>query len=113
MKELFRNPGVVNIGVSSFSESIRAAGGRAIHVEWSPPASGDAACGTRLAALLGRREIEEANREAFGRYLAAQPVLEAVGTAGDDIPDMGERMILHAGPPVEWSRMCGPMRGTA
>jgi len=24
---------------------------------------------------------------------------------------MGERMILHAGPPIEWRRMCGPMRG--
>ncbi len=24
---------------------------------------------------------------------------------------MGDRMILHAGPPVPWARMCGPMQG--
>ncbi|MEC7537275.1 MAG: DUF1116 domain-containing protein [Pseudomonadota bacterium] len=24
---------------------------------------------------------------------------------------LGDRMILHAGPPIEWERMCGPMRG--
>jgi hypothetical protein len=24
---------------------------------------------------------------------------------------MGERMILHAGPPIKWERMCGPTRG--
>jgi len=24
---------------------------------------------------------------------------------------MGSRMILHAGPPIAWQRMCGPMRG--
>ena len=24
---------------------------------------------------------------------------------------MGERTILHAGPPIAWARMCGPMQG--
>ncbi|MDP6653962.1 MAG: DUF1116 domain-containing protein, partial [Gammaproteobacteria bacterium] len=27
------------------------------------------------------------------------------------IPDIEEGMILHAGPPIDWDRMCGPMRG--
>jgi hypothetical protein len=27
------------------------------------------------------------------------------------IPGMHSRMILHAGPPITWERMCGPMRG--
>jgi hypothetical protein len=34
-----------------------------------------------------------------------------MGIAGEVIPGMGERMILHAGPPIEWERMCGPTRG--
>src|SRR5262249_28899620 len=28
-------------------------------------------------------------------------------------PGLGERMILHAGPPIAWSEMCGPMQGAA
>ncbi|GIT27627.1 MAG: hypothetical protein CM1200mP41_36710 [Gammaproteobacteria bacterium] len=43
--------------------------------------------------------------------LAAEPVLMDVVTAADAIPELGEGMILHAGPPISWERMCGPMRG--
>jgi hypothetical protein len=38
-------------------------------------------------------------------------VLEGIGVAREQLPGMGERMILHAGPPIEWARMCGPMQG--
>lgn len=55
--------------------------------------------------------IEHANTEAVGRMLAADPVLIDVVTAGDVIDDLGERVILHAGPPIDWADMCGPMRG--
>lgn len=55
--------------------------------------------------------IEKANEEAVGRMLAADPVLIDVVTAGDVIDDLGERVILHAGPPIDWADMCGPMRG--
>lgn len=55
--------------------------------------------------------IEDANREALYRMLAADPVLVDVVPASEAIPALKERMILHAGPPVEWERMCGPMRG--
>jgi hypothetical protein len=34
-----------------------------------------------------------------------------MGSAKDVIPGMHARMILHAGPPIEWERMCGPTRG--
>jgi hypothetical protein len=38
-------------------------------------------------------------------------VLEGIGVARETLPGMGERTILHAGPPIEWARMCGPMQG--
>jgi hypothetical protein len=41
----------------------------------------------------------------------AQPVLINVGKASDTLPGMKEHMILHAGPPINWERMCGPMKG--
>ncbi|MGI9504407.1 MAG: DUF1116 domain-containing protein, partial [Geminicoccaceae bacterium] len=55
--------------------------------------------------------IDEANAEALRRLLEADPVLVDVVPAGEVMPGLGDRMILHAGPPIEWDRTCGPMRG--
>ena len=56
-------------------------------------------------------KIEKANHEAVRRMIAADPVLIDVVPAGEVIPELRERMILHAGPPISWDRMSGPMRG--
>ena len=32
-------------------------------------------------------------------------------SASEAIPDIEDGMILHAGPPIDWDCMCGPMRG--
>ena len=56
-------------------------------------------------------KIEQANAEAVRRLLAGDPVLIDVQPAGAVLADLSGRTILHAGPPIEWSRMCGPMRG--
>ena len=58
-----------------------------------------------------RQVLREANAEAVHRMLTAEPVLIDVVAAADAIPELGEGMILHAGPPISWERMCGPMRG--
>ena len=55
--------------------------------------------------------IREANSEAVKRILEAEPVLVDVVKASEVIPNLEEGMILHAGPPIDWDRMCGPMRG--
>src|SRR6056297_213691 len=57
------------------------------------------------------KQIEDANAEALDRILSADPVLIDVVPAQQAIPDLKERMILHAGPPITWDRMCGPMQG--
>ncbi|ACZ18650.1 DUF1116 domain-containing protein [Thermanaerovibrio acidaminovorans] len=56
-------------------------------------------------------DIDKANQEALSRLLSAQPVLVDMGLAKDVVPGMGERTLLHAGPPITWERMSGPMRG--
>jgi hypothetical protein len=56
-------------------------------------------------------DITAANTEVLNRILAAQPVLVGVGRALDLIPGMRPDLILHAGPPIEWRRMSGPLRG--
>lgn len=55
--------------------------------------------------------IEEANRQALERVLKARPVLKTIGIARDVIPGMDENTLLHAGPPITWDRMSGPVRG--
>nr|WP_155480024.1 DUF1116 domain-containing protein [Rhodoplanes serenus] len=56
-------------------------------------------------------KIEAANKEVLGRILRADPVLVDVKPAGEVIEGLERGTILHAGPPIEWSRMCGPMQG--
>ena len=102
---------VLNVGIASFAEAIRECGGTALQLDWVPPASGERAAGAALARLLNHPMIEQANAKALEIFLAAQPRLAGIGVAREELPGMGERMILHAGPPIEWRRMCGPMRG--
>jgi hypothetical protein len=56
-------------------------------------------------------DIEAANREAADRIMQGRPVLVSMGLARDVIPGYHDRLILHAGPPITWDRMCGPQRG--
>jgi len=37
--------------------------------------------------------------------------LTDVRLAREALPGLGGRMLLHAGPPIGWPRMCGPLRG--
>ena len=55
--------------------------------------------------------IDRANREAMARVLAATPVLVGVARARDVIPALSDDLLLHAGPPITWERMSGPVRG--
>ena len=102
---------VLNVGLASFADAISNAGGKVLGIEWVPPARGDREVGRALARLVNHPRVEAANRQAFEAYLSSQPVIEGIAVAGDAIPGMQRRMILHAGPPVAWDKMCGPMQG--
>ena len=56
-------------------------------------------------------DIDNANTTAVNRMMEARPILKAVATARDVIPGMKDNLFLHAGPPIEWPRMSGPLRG--
>lgn len=55
-------------------------------------------------------EIEEANQKVANIILTSEPTLVDVEQAIKVIPEMTKKTILHAGPPIEWERMCGPQR---
>jgi hypothetical protein len=56
-------------------------------------------------------DIDQANETAVNRMMEARPILKAVATARDVVPGMKDNLLLHAGPPIEWERMSGPLRG--
>ncbi len=110
MSDLFSSPlNVINIGVESFDQSIRDSGGQSIHVEWRPPAGVSPEALERIRANADR--IEQANAEALKRVQAGKPMLVGMDKAVDVIPGMGKTRFLHAGPPITWDRMCGPLKG--
>lgn len=112
MASLLRNNlGVINVGLAQFAETISVAGGAVTQLEWAPPALGDRVAGMALAGLTQHPSVAQANETAFAAFLAASPLLRTVGPALATLPGMTDRMILHAGPPIEWARMCGPMQG--
>ena len=55
--------------------------------------------------------IDQANKEAVEKMMSARPMLTGVEAARDVIPRMRENLLLHAGPPIEWERMSGPLKG--
>jgi hypothetical protein len=86
---------VVNVGLEGFARDLAANGATVSQLDWAPP-----------------RKEDPANAEALRRIFAAEPVLVDVRRAGELIPALdASRLILHAGPPIEWPRMCGPLRG--
>ena len=113
VSELFpKKLAVINVGVPLFYNDLLKQGVDVVNLEWKPPAGGN----PQLVAALDqldefRAKVDEGNAEAFKRINEAHPYLEGLGRAKDVIPGMGERMLLHAGPPIEWARMSGPVRG--
>ena len=104
---------VVNVGLKAFGDNVVAAGGRCVSLDWQPPAQGDRDGAWALAAILNHPVVEAANAVALARFIEAQPVLIDIAAARDVLPGMAgnRRLVLHAGPPIAWRAMCGPMRG--
>jgi hypothetical protein len=107
---------VVNMGLASFGENLRREGATVVQMDWRPEAAGNPEMLSALDRLRGpdgnlRPEIATANAQAVSRLLKARPTITGIGRAGDVVPRMRRDLILHAGPPVTWERMCGPMRG--
>ena len=102
----------LNVGLPLFGAELREQGAAATDVDWGPPASGDRRSIAALEALWGRHgdAVQAANGEAVARIEAAQPLARGVAPAGEAIPGYPKRTLLHAGPPLEWGRMCDPLR---
>jgi hypothetical protein len=100
---------VINVGLPLIVEGVPA--GHVIQLDWRPPAFGDADV-ARLALTLDNEVTDAANAVAIALVHAVKPQLTRVLPAREVMPGIAEgRTLLHAGPPIEVDRMCGPMRG--
>jgi hypothetical protein len=104
---LQRDPVLVNAGASLFADAQRAQALSVTEVDWRPPAPGTEAALARIAADPRR---EEANRTAASRLVSATAELVDVRPAHEAL-GLERGTFLHAGPPVDWERASGPMRG--
>ena len=61
--------------------------------------------------LTIKEKIASANTEAVEKMMNSDPLLVGVDLAYTSIPNFESKMILHAGPPIEWDNMCGALKG--
>ncbi|WP_245657510.1 DUF1116 domain-containing protein [Herbidospora mongoliensis] len=104
---LSAEPSVISVGASILAEALDQQAVAHTPVDWRPPVQGVAA---DLAAVMADPRRRAANEKAVGRLLAARPHLVGVKRAGD-VLDLPKGTFFHAGPPIEWERASGPMRG--
>ena len=100
---------VASIGAELFADELERQGIPVERVDWRPP-PGDIESALATLALHSER-IAAANDEALTRLQEARPLLLGIANAREAIDGLDDRTLLHAGPPIEWDEMSGPLRG--
>ncbi|MFD2308064.1 DUF1116 domain-containing protein [Enterococcus termitis] len=115
MTELFQEePVIIDLGIEAFQEELTEQQVQANYLNWAPPGQGKASI---LAALEkietpeNLEKIQKANEEAVNRIISSQISLIGYDQAINVVPGMTKHTILHAGPPITWEKMNGPMKG--
>lgn len=114
MNQLFSQDklNIINVGLKGFGPDAMSQGAVVKQVEWKPVAGGRKDIIEALDKVEPLAEkIKEANETVISRMKAAKPVLVGMDLALNVVPEMTEHTILHAGPPIAWENMCGPMKG--
>lgn len=104
---------VINIGLEIFSNDLTQHHVQNVQLDWIPPGNGRMDVNEKLKMVLKKKDlIDAANQKALEKVFSAHPIWTGVGLAKDVIPGFTSTTICHAGPPVTWERMCGPMQGS-
>ncbi len=99
--------GVATVGADMFANAVEAQAVPAGRVDWKPPMDGTVEDLATVAADPLRRD---ANALAVSRMLDVQAMLVGVAPASE-LLGLEKGQFLHAGPPIEWARASGPLRG--
>jgi len=98
---------VVTAGAELLADALDQQGVATCRVDWRPPAEGT---GAVVASVMSDPRREAANAKALEAMLSAEARLVDVRPASEAL-DLPPGHFLHAGPPVDWDRASGPMRG--
>ncbi|MFT6128168.1 MAG: hypothetical protein ACJAX3_002114 [Patiriisocius sp.] len=101
---------ILNIGSPLFKENLEAQHAKVTHLDWKPVAGGNSEFIPYLESMENDSKIKEANKLAIDNLLSSQAFLTDMMLAGDVIPNFDKNTILHAGPPISWDKMSGPLR---
>ncbi len=103
---------VINIGLPLFADAVREQGRPVQQLDWRIPAGGEAEAVAALERLYGplSESIDRANAEVLRRLDEGAPILVDIQTAGEVIPRLAGRTLLHCGPAIEWDAVCDPLR---
>ncbi|UPK74031.1 DUF1116 domain-containing protein [Nocardioidaceae bacterium SCSIO 66511] len=94
-------------GAGLFADALDAQAVEVTRVDWQPPMAGTEA---DLATVATDPRRRDANAKAVRAMLDVQAMLVDVAPASEVLGlERGE--FLHAGPPLDWDRASGPMRG--
>ncbi len=104
---LERDRVLVSAGAHLFADAQRAQALQVTEVDWRPPIEGTEAA---LARIIADPRRDAANRTAVSRMLGATAELVDVRPAHEAL-GLEQGTFLHAGPPIDWGRASGPMRG--
>ncbi len=105
--DVLSEPIVAASGIRLLADALRAQGVQVSEVDWRPPPPALVTALDRIAADPRR---SDANQRAVTAMMEARPHVVGVGQAGDRL-GLGRRQFLHSGPPIEWERASGPLRG--
>jgi hypothetical protein len=106
MPGLFAPTEVVTAGAGLLADAVEQQAVTARRVDWQPPTVE----AEPLAAVMADPRRTAANEQAFAAMLAAEAQLVDVRPASEAL-GLEPGQFLHAGPPIDWERASGPLRG--
>jgi Protein of unknown function (DUF1116) len=98
-------PHVVAVGVDLLADALAAQAVDVRRVDWRPPLEGNA-----LIRVMADSRRRAANQRALEAMLRAGAELVDLRPARDAL-GLEPGQLLHAGPPIDWERASGPLRG--
>ena len=113
MELLSEKPRIINVGLQSFADVCEEFGCEVVQYDWMPPAGGNIELIKVLNFLRSQKGIDDMNQDTIAKVVASQPVLKDNVRAKEVIPELREgKVILHAGPPIEYKNMPDPVQGS-
>ncbi|MCX7941159.1 MAG: DUF1116 domain-containing protein [Endomicrobia bacterium] len=110
-----KNLKILNIGTKWFYDALVSQGVKnVVNLAWQPKLIASNKIALPLDKLLENRQLVEkinkANTSVVDKFNSARPYLIDIELAGKVIPNFKRNLILHAGPPIDYNSMCGPMK---